>query len=270
MEDTITTYRVALDVFEGPLDLLLRLIEREELDISKVSLALVADQFLGYVATLQEVSAHNLAEFLVIAARLLVIKSRALLPKPEEETDDEEEEEDPGEELARQLVEYKRFKEMAQRLRAIEEEGRRAYPRMAPPPQIERRLHPGDVSPTELLDALRRALEMHPPARPVDAVVAPVVVHIADCMHTLLDLTARQRRVRFGAVMRRARSRLEVIVTFLALLELIKQQRLRAVQDCPFGEIYLEAREPDPDADIPETDLSEYGESEESDDSLQE
>jgi len=266
MEVTITVYRVALDVFEGPLDLLLRLIEREELDISKVSLAIVADQFLGYVATLQEVSAANLADFLVVAAKLLVIKSRALLPKPEDDADDEEDGEDPGEELARQLKEYKRFKEVAAQLRAIEESGQRAYPRIAPPPQIERHLQPGDVSLAELLDALKRALELHPPAPPVDKVVAPVVVHIADCMRALLDLTVRQPRVHFGAALRRARSRLEVIVTFLALLELIKQQRLRAVQDSPFGEIYLEAREPDPDAEIPETDLSEYGDSEESDD----
>ena len=256
-------------MFEGPLDLLLRLIEREELDISKVSLAIVADQFLAYVATLQEISAGNLADFLVIAAKLLVIKSRTLLPKPKQEADDEDEGEDPGEELTRQLLEYKRFKEVAARLRAMEESGQRAYPRLAPPPQIERRLQPGDVSLTELLDALKRALEMHPPAPPVDEVMAPLVVHIADCIRNLLDLTASRSRVPFSVVMRRAQSRLEVIVTFLALLELIKQQRVRAVQDCPFGEIYLEAREPDPDADIPPTDLSEYGESEESDDDPQ-
>jgi segregation and condensation protein A len=237
----------------------LRLIEREELDISKVSLAIVADQFLAYVATLQEVSARNLADFLVIAAKLLVIKSRALLPKPEEEEEGDEGE-DPGEELARQLMEYKRFKEVAAHLRAREESGQRAYPRLAPPPQVERRLQPGDVSLAELLDALKHALEMHPPAPPVDDVVAPVVVHIAECLRNILDLTARQPRVPFSGVMRRARSRLEVIVTFLALLELIKQQRVRAVQDTPFGEIHIEARKPDPDADIPTTDLSEYGE----------
>ena len=260
MEVTITTYRVALDVFEGPLDLLLRLIERQELDISKVSLALVADQFLAYVATLQEVSAAHLADFLVIAARLLVIKSRALLPKAEEGDEEENEGEDPGEQLARQLLEYKRFKEVAGRLRAMEESGQRAYPRLAPPPQVERRLQPGDVSLTELLEALKRALEMHPPAPAVDNVVGPITVHMADCLRNLLDLTARQTRVPFSGVIRRARSRLEVIVTFLALLELIKQQRVRAVQDAPFGEIFLEAREPDPDAEIPETDLSEYGE----------
>jgi segregation and condensation protein A len=265
-EVTITTYRVTLDVFEGPLDVLLRLIEREELDISKVSLAIVADQFLGYVATLREISAANLAEFLVVAAKLLVIKSRALLPKPENESDDEEHEEDPGEELARQLEEYKRFKAVAAQLRAIEETGQRAYPRIAPRPQIERRLVPGEVSLTELLDALKRALELHPPTPPVDDVVAPVVVHIADCMRTLLDMATRHAQVRFGAVLQRARSRLEVIVTFLALLELIKQQRLRAVQTRPFGEILIEAREPDPDADIPATDLSAYDEPSNGDD----
>ena len=258
-EATITAYRVALDVYEGPLDLLLRLIEREELDISRVSLALVADQFLAYVATLEHVSAGNLADFVVIAAKMLVIKSRALLPRPEDEGDDEEEGEDPAEDLARQLIEDKRFKEVAARLRDIEEAGRRAYPRVAPPPQIERRLQPGDVSLDELLGALKRALETHPPAPPVDDVVSPVVVRMVDCIHELLDLTARHPRVPFSALLQRARSRLEVIVTFLGVLELIKQQRLRAAQDVAFGEIRLEAREPDPGVDLTPTDLSECG-----------
>ena len=133
------TYRVTLEVFEGPLDLLLRLVEREELDITGVSLAAVADQYLAYVAALQEVSAANLADFLVIAARLLLIKSRSLLPRPECETDVSEQE-DVGEQLAQQLLEYKRFKEVAANLREIEAVGLRAFSRIAPPPQMDRRL----------------------------------------------------------------------------------------------------------------------------------
>lgn len=250
---------MALDVFEGPLDLLLRLIERQELDITKVSLALVADQYLAHIALLRQLSAAHLADFLVIAAKLLVIKSRALLPPPEA-PDEEEEEEDLGEQLAQQLREYKRFKEVCAQLRQIEESGRRAYPRLAPLPKIEPRLRPGEASLDELVAALRRALAAHPQLPAVDSVVSPVVARVADWMQTISALVQRYHRVRFSTVMRRARSRLEVIVTFLALLELIKQQRVRALQEQPFGEIYIEEREPDPEAAPPPTDLSEYGE----------
>lgn len=249
-------YRVSLDVFEGPLDLLLSLIEREELDVTKVSLALVADQYLAYIALLREVSVANLADFLVIAARLLVIKSRSLLPTVEQEV----EEEDLGEQLAQQLLEYKRFKEVAGKLHDMEALGLKSYQRVAAPPQPERRLEPGEVTPEELLQALKRALETYPPVAAVDSVVAPVIVRIADSIRMISRLVQQYRRIRFSTLMRRARSRLEIIVAFLAMLEMTKQQRLRAVQEQPFGEIYLEECQPDPGADIPPTDLSEYGE----------
>ncbi len=253
-------YRVALEVFEGPLDLLLHLIEREELDITAVSLAVIADQYLAYTSALREVSAANLSDFLVVAAKLLVIKSRALLPRPQEATDGGEEEEDPGEELARQLLEYKRFKEVAGQLKNIQEQGLRAYPRIAPPPHLERRLRPGEVSLAELLTAFKRVLDAHPPTPPVDDVVSPVTVRIADCIQRIQEMLKDQPRVRFTAIMRTARSRLEVIVSFMAVLEMVKQQRLRATQEYRFGEIYLEACEPDPTAATTSADLSEYGE----------
>jgi len=249
-------YHVSLDVFEGPLDLLLSLIEREELDVTKVSLALVADQYLAHIALLREVSVANLADFLVIAAKLLVIKSRSLLPPVEQE----DEEQDIGDQLAAQLLEYKRFKEAARRLHDIEELGLRAYQRVAAPPQLERRLEPGEVTLADLLQALQRALEANPRMGAVDTVVAPVTVHIGDCIKMIGHMVQRYRRVRFSTLIRRARSRLEIIVAFLAILEMTKQQRLRAIQEQPFGEIYLEERQPDPDADIPPSDLSEYGE----------
>ncbi len=255
----MTEYQVSLDVYQGPLDLLLRLIEQQQLDITKVSLVLVTDQYLAHIARLEEVSAANLADFVVLAARLLVIKSRALLPKPVMPVD-EDEEEDPGELLARQLLEYKRFKQVAQQLRSLEESGLRAYPRIAPPPQIETHLKPGEVTLQELAAAFRRALETHPPTAPVDEVIAPVSVRIVDCIQELTQAVRRYPRVRLSAIIHRASSRLEVIVYFLAMLELIKQQRIRATQERPMDEIYLEAREPDPEADIQPIDLSEYGE----------
>ena len=261
MEPTGATYAVALDVFEGPLDLLLRLIQRKELDIALVSLALVTDQYMAYLANLRELSAENLADFLVIAARLLVIKSRVLLPQPEDE-DDGEDEEDWGEDLVARLREYKRFKQVALKLRDIESAGRRAFARLAPPPKIERRLSYGEASVDELILAFRRALEAHPPTAEVDDVVSPIVVHISVCVENILTRLRRSPRLRFSTLMRSARSRVEIIVMFLAMLELIKQQRLCVTQTQAFGEIFLEAREPDPDAEITPTDLSEYGESE--------
>jgi segregation and condensation protein A len=254
----MSDYLVALDVYEGPLDVLLRLIEREELDITLVSLALVADQFLEHVSRLKEVSAANLADFLVIAARLLVIKSRVLLPQPESEP--EQDSDDWEEDLAERLSEYKRYKDAAAELRAMEEAGRRSYPRIAPPPKIEPRLMPGAARPMELLEAFCQILATHPALAPVDEVVAPLVVRMADCIQRIQSLLHRFRRLRFSALVRQTHSKLELIVTFLAMLELIKQQRLCAEQETTFGEIYLMARQPSPEALSEPIDLSEYGE----------
>ncbi len=250
-------YQVSLQVFEGPLDLLLRLIEQEQLDITLVSLAVVTDQYLAYLSELQQAAAHNLAEFLVIAARLLVIKSRVLLPRPE--APPTEEEGDWSEDLVERLREYRRYKLGAAKLREIEERGLHAYPRVTPPIKPERRLGPGELSPEELAEAFRRVLAAHPPAPVVDGIVAPVTVRITDCIQTILSQVGAGRRVRFSALMRAARSRLEVIVTFMALLELIKQQRVAARQEQLFGEIYIEARAPDPQLAAEPIDLAEYG-----------
>ncbi len=239
--------------------MLLRLIERQELDITQVSLAMVADQYLAHLALLRELSAANLADFMVIAARLLVIKSRHLLPRDEEPPDDPGEE-DVGEDLARRLREYKRYKEAALALRGRQEEGQRSFVRLAPPPDIKRPPQFGELAPAALLEALLRALAERPSAPPVDDVVAPVPVHIADCLRAVRHAVRRRPRVRLSTVLRAARSRLEVIVTFLAVLEMIKQQEIQATQERPFGEVLLERRTPDPQADIAPLDLSEYGE----------
>ena len=158
----MTTYRVDLEVYQGPLDLLLRLIEREELDITTVSLAVVTDQYLAYLAEVRERSAAQLADFLQVAGRLLVLKSRVLLPQPEEQAEGDEllaDEDD----LVAQLREYKRFKETAAKLREIEASGLRTYPRAAPPPRMEPRLNPGEVGVDELVAAFRQVLDAQPP-----------------------------------------------------------------------------------------------------------
>jgi segregation and condensation protein A len=235
-------YFVNLPVFEGPLGLLLQLIEREKLDISTVSLAQVADQFLARVRDLDEASADVLAGFLSVAARLVWIKSRLLLPQ--QPRGDDEPEEDPGEALARQLREYKRFKEAADAMRGIEALGRHTYPRVAPPPELERHLNPDASAFAELLAAAVSAFRAAPPA-PAElpgGMVAPFTLTIHDQIVLIRAATAGGQRVAFRGLLGRARHRLEIIVTLLAVLELLKRDRIHAVQDEPFGEIYIEAR----------------------------
>ena len=142
---TDSRYVVRLPLFEGPLDLLLYLIEREELDITAISLAAVTDQFVAYLRGLGEVQPGVIADFLIVAARLILIKSRLLLPKPPKPPEDEDEE-DPGEALVRRLRAYKRVKEAASWLRDLEERSLRSYVRVAPPPALEARLLPGEAS----------------------------------------------------------------------------------------------------------------------------
>lgn len=232
-------YVIRLDNFEGPLDLLLHLIERRELDITAVAIAEVTDQYLEYLARAENISPRLMADFIAMAARLLLIKSRALLPAPPVE--DEEEEEDPAEALARQLRAYKQFRQIAHLLGEREKAHLRAYVRVAPPPALERRLEPGDVTLEDLVSALRRVLEERQEV-PVDAtVVTPYTVTIQDKMGELRDLLRHRRRLNFTHLLRQSRHRQEIIVTFLAVLELIKQEEIQVRQDGLFGPIMLEA-----------------------------
>jgi segregation and condensation protein A len=226
----------SIEVFEGPLDLLLHLIEKDELDITRVSLALVTDQYLEYIRQAEHINPDNLAEFLVVAAKLLLIKSRALLPKPPlSATEDEE---DVGDELARQLIEYKRLKELAEQLRDREAQGLHAYLRVAVIPDLDRKLDLSGVSLGDLLAAARQALSLVP-TRPVDGIVKPVGLSVADQIQVITALLARRGSFSFQRMLRKATSRSEVIVTFLAVLELIKRRRVRVEQEKLFGEILV-------------------------------
>jgi segregation and condensation protein A len=234
-------YRVQLPAFEGPLDLLLQLIEREKLDISAISLAAVADQFLQTVRQMDAVEAADLSDFLVIAARLVWIKSRLLLPQPRPPSEDADEE-DPAEALARQLREYKRFKEAAAALRMIEEAGLRTYTRAAPPPELEARLDPAGGLMGDLLGAAQAAfaaLEAAAPDIP-EGMVVPFKMTIHDQIVHIREVTAEGRRITFRSLLSGARHRLEIIVTLLAVLELIKRQAISVSQDVAFGEITIE------------------------------
>jgi segregation and condensation protein A len=233
-------YQVALPVFEGPLDLLLHLIEREELDITQVSLAQVTNQYLEYLAHLSERDPDSLADFLVVAAKLLLIKSRVLLPRPPASISSEEE--DVGQDLIQQLIEYKRFKDAAGWLKQLDEQGLHSYIRLAGMPALDRVVDLGEVTLDDLLSAVRDVLAVKPPEPSVNGTVAPVRISIADQIALIEKKTRRGRSVSFRRLLEGATSRTEVIVTLLALLEMVKQLRVTMHQDERFGDIQIVAK----------------------------
>jgi segregation and condensation protein A len=236
-------YQIQLPAFEGPLDLLLRLIEREELDVTSVALARVTDQYLERLAEMERREARDLADFLVVAAKLVLIKSAALLPRPSRPSS-EEEPEDLGHDLVHRLQIYKRFKEIANLLQEREESGLHTYIRLVPSPRRAPEPDLDAVTLQDLLSLAQEALEMAP-GPPVHDVVAPVTVTIDEQIdHIERELTHRSRIV-FRTLLTRAANRVEIIVTLLAVLELIKQDRIAVRQEALFGEIIIE-RPPHP------------------------
>ena len=233
-----SAYPVSLPVFAGPLDLLLRLIETQALEISTVSLVAVTDQYLRTVEALEDVDPGALADFLVIASRLVYIKSRSLLPQPRP-IDEEDDEEEPADALVRQLIEYRRFKEVAAQLRTREEQRLRVYVRTAPPPELERRLELGELNLDHLVNVLRRVLT-RVITQPVLPRVKTYPVTVAEQIVIVrATLVAAGQSLTFVDLLSAQTSRLEVIVTFLAVLELIKQREVRAEQQDAFSEIIL-------------------------------
>jgi segregation and condensation protein A len=239
-----SSFALQLDVFEGPLDLLLHLIDREEMDITAVSLVQVTDQYLAYIRASDQLDARALAEFIAIGARLLLMKSRALLPRPRL---DEEGEEDVGDDLVRRLLEYRRFKEVAAGLREIEEEGRRAYPRQAPPTGIPLPTGLDGVTLELLMRVFRDVLARTADEEPLEqGEVERHEVTVEQKTAELSQKLERDKRISFRSFISACHSRMEVIVSFFAVLELIKAIKLEAVQDGSFGDIQLVAVTPTP------------------------
>ncbi len=229
-------YSVAIPVYEGPLDLLLQLIEHAELDITKVALALVTDQYLEHIRSIEENAPEEVSAFLVIAARLLQIKSEVLLPRPPVR---EEDDEDPGEALARQLRAYKRYKEIALLLGERESQGLRTYLRLSPPPKVEGVLDMNGVSLTDLWAAAREILGRQDERPPLDTVVKAPRVTIRDKILLISQRLHEKSRSTFRVLLGERPSRLDVVVTFLAMLELVKRHFVFASQDQLFGDIEI-------------------------------
>jgi segregation and condensation protein A len=247
-----TTYRVFTPVYEGPLDLLLSLIEKAELDITRLALALVTDQYLSYIQQMEAVNAADISEFLVIAAKLIQIKSAALLPKPPVI---EPEEEDPGEALTRQLIEYKKFKDASKFLTTREEIGLRTYLHVAQTPRLEPRLDLTGITLEDLIQAAREIFDGRSTI-PLNDVVAAPKITIRERITRILTILREKDRTLFSELISDNKSRLSVVVTFLAMLELVKRHVIEANQQSLFSDISLQTLELTIDADT----ISEFGE----------
>jgi segregation and condensation protein A len=232
-------YNVQTPLYEGPLDLLLRLIERAELDITALALAQVTEKYLQYIRAM-DVGVEEISAFLVVAARLLQIKSEALLPRPPVRAPGEE---DVGAALVEQLKIYRRYKEIASWLHGREEAGLRTYLRLAPPPKLEPRLDLSNITTAELLAAAEAAFASERRKQELGTVISVPKITIRAKIAMIADLLAENRQAAFGQLLPEKPTRLEIVVTFLALLELIKRYRVAARQESLFGNIDIQQLE---------------------------
>jgi segregation and condensation protein A len=238
-EQTELPYQVRIENFEGPLDLLLHLIKKNEINIYDIPIALIAQQYLSYIDAMKELNLNVAGEFLVMAATLLQIKSKMLLPV-EETADDEEDGPDPREELVRRLLEYKTFKEAARQLDTQERMWREIYARPAAsheaaPDSDETTLD--NIGLFDLVDALQGILDRNPGKKLLE--IIPDNLTVRDRMSAILESLEGQESIGFEALFDAACHRLMIIVTFLALLELIRLRTVRVYQAENFGPILV-------------------------------
>ena len=231
--------KVKLPVFEGPLDLLLYLIRKEEIDIYQIPIERITQQYLETLRILQMLNLELAGEFLVMAATLLYIKSRMLLPKDQQLPEEEADENDPRWELIRQLVEYKKFKDVAVQLQARnsmqEDIFRRGFDVKSLADQATGK--PVDAGIFDLITAFQQVLARIKPEVRLDIIedrftVSDKIIHVQ-------QLLEQRERILFRDLFPEDAGRTEIVVTFLALLELIRLNQIRAVQDEVFGEIQL-------------------------------
>jgi segregation and condensation protein A len=232
-------YKVKLEVFEGPLDLLLYLIKRDEVDIYDISLERITAQYLEFMEAFKVLDLDVAGEFVVMAANLIYLKSRSLLPVSVQPPEEEAEEEDPRWELVRQLLEYKKFKDAAAQLGEREALQSNIYPRLPEKPESAAERPLGDVSVFDLINAFNKILKRINQKEDLREIFEENFT-VSDKIDLILKMTGHGVPLKFTELFSQAASRAEIVVTFLALLELIRLKQLRALQTEPFGDIELQ------------------------------
>jgi segregation and condensation protein A len=227
---------VFLETFEGPLDLLLYLIRKQNLDILDIPIARITDQYMEYIAMMKEMRFELAAEYLLMAAMLAEIKSRMLLPRPVTEED----EGDPRAELIRRLQEYERYRTAAEQIDQLPRIGRELFEVTPEPPPREARQRFPEVELRDLLDALRGVLQRAELF--TSHQVQREALSVRERMSELLDRLQSDRFTEFSTLFDPEEGRLGIVVTFLAILELAKGALIELVQNAPYGPIHLKSR----------------------------
>ena len=231
-------YRVQLEKFEGPLDLLLFLIKKSEVDIYDIPIAEITQQYLAYLEILEFLDLENAGEFILMAATLIRIKAKMLLPRPETE---EEEVDDPRQELMQRLLEYQSFKEVASHLDDLEDTQSHFYLRQNygfETDQAPEEEEPGrEVSMFDLMAAFVEILKRAPTI--AQHTVERIPVTVEEQADFILDYLEKHETVLFTELMTQIKERIVLIVTFVAILDLVKNNRLQLSQSQPFSEIWL-------------------------------
>lgn len=240
------SYQVSLPAFEGPFELLFHLIEREEVDIWDIPIAHITEQYLEYVASMEELDIESAGEFLVMAATLLAIKARMLLPAPPSEVAEEEEPSDPRLELVARLLEYRRFRSAATMLAELAVGRDRLYPRgytHHPEWDLPRFTHPvGGATLDDLVNAMRDVLASYRPP-PATAVVPRRLLTVRESMSHIREALHKDPFCSFRNLLPSQPTRQDVVVTFLALLELVHRGHLAIAQQEAFGTIEIARQE---------------------------
>ncbi len=238
-------YQVKLDVFEGPLDLLLYLVRRDEVDIYDIEIGRITRQYLEYLEAMESIDVEIGGEFIVMAANLLFLKSRTLLPVDlQGPVEEEGEDEDPRWELIRQLIEYKKFKEAAGDLRDREELAARLFGRSpsAPAPDGGATLLAGEVGALDLIAAFQRVLARLEKQKGAEREIEADRFTVSEKIEFVLRVLPQTEPLRFEELFAGQHTRGEVVATFLALLELVRLRHVLVEQADAFGEIMLRRR----------------------------
>lgn len=230
-----TPYTVNLEQFTGPLDLLLALIAEEKMPITELSLSKVTEQYVAYVESLEEdaISPEELADFLVIAAKLLLLKSKALLPFFTKEEED-------GPSLADQLRLYKAFIDASKSVNKLWLNPSRALFRAEPLRKSEGFVPPANVTLASVCQSMLQLINRLAPPKPLPKTLMDKAVSLKEKIASLKSLIQKHKSLLFHHTIENVRNKTEVIVSFLALLELVKQQEVQFNQETQFGDIFLE------------------------------
>lgn len=237
-------HKFLINDFEGPLDLLLHLIKNSKMEISEVRISEITEQYIKFIRDMEELNLDIASEYLVMAAELMEIKSRSLLPKKETE-ESEEEEINPEEELKRRLLEYQMYKESTLEFRRLEENRTNVFTRLPESVETisdEHYVNDGDITIDDLMAALKNILDRKEYSKPINTKVTKKELSVSERMVRIRDILKSKKKVSFVSLFENV-TRPYVVVTFLSILEMAKNKELIISQDANFGEIYIEGRE---------------------------